>query len=145
MADILSKEERSNLMRKVKSKNNRSTEIRLVELFKEFKIAGWRRNFHLFGRPDFVFPNKKVAVFVDGCFWHGHDCRNTQPSSNQDFWNKKFAWNRARDSKVNLTLRKNGWKVIRIWECSLKKQPTRAVNRVRRKLTGVEINASVSY
>ena len=77
MADIFDNEKRSEIMRKVKSKKNKSTELRLIEVFKKNGIIGWKRNYPVKGHPDFVFLKEKVAVFVDGCFWHGHDCRNT--------------------------------------------------------------------
>ena len=76
-------------MRQVKSQKNKSTELRLIQVFKEQHITGWRRNYRVKGHPDFVFPKQRVAVFVDGCFWHGHDCRNTRPSDNQEYWQKK--------------------------------------------------------
>lgn len=89
MADIFEKNKRSDIMKKVRSKNNRSTELRLIEIFKKYAITGWRRNYSVKGHPDFVFLSQKVAVFVDGCFWHGHDCRNTRPSDNKEYWNQK--------------------------------------------------------
>ena len=63
-------------MRNVKSKRNQSTEMRLIAFFKANGIKGWRRNYPITGKPDFVFPKLKTAIFADGCFWHGHDCRN---------------------------------------------------------------------
>ena len=60
-------------MRKVKSKKNKSTELRLIDIFKQNGITGWKRNYPVKGHPDFVFLKEKVAVFVDGCFWHGHE------------------------------------------------------------------------
>ena len=78
MADIFNNEKRSEIMRKVKSKKNKSTELRLIDIFKQNGITGWKRNYPVKGHPDFVFLKEKVAVFVDGCFWHGHDCRNTR-------------------------------------------------------------------
>lgn len=78
MADIVSREVRSNIMKKVASKGNKSTELKLITLFKENNIKGWRRQYPVKGHPDFVFLKQKVAIFVDGCFWHGHDCRNTR-------------------------------------------------------------------
>lgn len=70
-------------MRQVKSKKNKSTELRLIEIFRQNGITGWRRNYPVKGHPDFVFPKRKIAVFVDGCFWHGHNCRNTRPADHQ--------------------------------------------------------------
>jgi len=121
MTDTFSKQERSEIMRAVKSKGNKSTEVKLVQIFKERGIKGWRRNYKIFGKPDFVFPKFRIAVFVDGCFWHGHNCRNTKPSSNTEYWQKKIRRNIARDGEVTEHLTQKGWQVIRIWECELKK------------------------
>lgn len=121
MADVFDKEKRSEIMSKVKSGGNKSTELKLVQYFKDNKITGWRRNSKLFGKPDFVFPKRKVAVFVDGCFWHGHDCRNTRPKDNEDYWTKKISKNMSRDVEVTLQLEKLGYTVVRIWECEVKK------------------------
>jgi DNA mismatch endonuclease (patch repair protein) len=108
-------------MSKVKSKKNKSTELRLIKLFKAAGITGWRRGYPVRGKPDFVFLKERTAIFVDGCFWHGHDCRNVTPSDNAEFWNKKRADNRLRDEKVTKLFESRGWTVIRIWECELKK------------------------
>lgn len=122
MADIFSPKERSEIMKKVKSKNNKSTELKLIAFFKEKGIKGWRRNYKLFGNPDFVFPKQRVVVFTDGCFWHGHDCRNTKPEDNKDYWKTKIEKNRNRDALVNQKLLEKKWKVIRVWECELIKK-----------------------
>lgn len=121
MADVFDKEKRSDIMRQVKSKKNKSTELRLIEIFKQNGIAGWRRNYPVKGRPDFVFPKQKIAVFVDGCFWHGHDCRNTRPADNQDYWQQKRERNMKHDQEVTAMFEERGWTVLRIWECELKK------------------------
>jgi DNA mismatch endonuclease (patch repair protein) len=122
MADTFTKEERSQIMRKVKSSRNKSTELKLINFFKNYSIKGWRRGYNLFGKPDFVFPLTKQAIFVDGCFWHGHNCRNTKPKDNKDYWQQKISRNKKRDRIVNKTLAANDWTVIRIWECQLKKE-----------------------
>lgn len=121
MADIFDKEKRSAVMRAVKSSKNKSTELKLIEYFKSQKLTGWRRNYPIFGFPDFVFPKKRVVIYTDGCFWHGHDCRNTKPKDNADYWDKKRERNRQRDLHVTEQLTAKGWTVIRIWECELKK------------------------
>ena len=72
MADVFDKDKRSTIMQKVRSKGNKSTELKLIEIFHEAGITGWKRNYPVKGHPDFVFLKKRVAVFVDGCFWHGH-------------------------------------------------------------------------
>ena len=120
MADTFTKTERSEIMRKVKSNRNKSTELKLIQFFKENAIKGWRRNFKLFGKPDFVFPKQRLAIFLDGCFWHGHNCRNTKPKDNAEYWQTKIARNQQRDKNVTETLTNKNWKVVRIWECELK-------------------------
>ena len=122
MTDVFSPEKRSQIMSRVKSKKNRSTELRLIKVFEELSVHGWRRNYKVIGHPDFVFPNKKTAVFVDGCFWHGHDCRNTRPSSNQDYWTRKRNRNIEHDRQITKRFENRGWTVIRIWECELNKK-----------------------
>ncbi len=94
----------------------------MLQVFKDLHIIGWRRIYPLVGKPDFVFPKKRIVVFVDDCFWHGHDCRNVTPKENSDFWDKKRDYNRAHDKEVTKTLIAKGWNVIRIWECELKKK-----------------------
>ena len=122
MADIYDTTKRSEIMSKVRSKGNKSTELKLISIFKELEIKGWRRNYNVKGHPDFVFLDLKIAVFVDGCFWHGHDCRNTKPADNQEYWDKKIRSNRAHDAEVTDRFEKRGWTVIRIWECELQRK-----------------------
>ncbi len=130
MTDVFSKKRRSEIMRLVKSKGNRSTEMRLIELFKARRIVGWRRNSALIGHPDFIFPKKRVAVFADGCFWHGHSCRNLTPSQNADYWREKIQRNRIRDRAVSKELKRQGWTVVRLWECEIKKGKIRKLETV---------------
>ena len=127
MADIFDDEKRSDIMRRVKSKKNNSTEHRLIEIFKQNGIVGWRRNYPVKGHPDFVFPKKKIAVFVDGCFRHGHDCRNTRPADHQENWQKKRERNIKHDKEVTAMFESRGWRVLRIWECELKKKNENAL------------------
>jgi DNA mismatch endonuclease (patch repair protein) len=89
MADTFTRKERSAIMRKIKSSGNKTTEYSLIKIFKQNRITGWRRNYPLLGKPDFVFPSKRIVIFTDGCFWHGHNCRNITPKQNQTYWNKK--------------------------------------------------------
>ena len=122
MSDVFSAEKRSSVMKAVKSRNTKTTELKMIQIFKELHVTGWRRTYPLIGKPDFVFPKKRIVVFVDGCFWHGHDCRNVTPSANADFWNAKRAYNKHHDEIVTETLIQKKWRVIRIWECELKKK-----------------------
>lgn len=108
-------------MRAIKSRGNKSTELRLIEIFRRAKIKGWRRKYNLYGSPDFVFPHKKIAVFADGCFWHGHNCRRLTPKGNAKYWRNKIKSNKEHDKKVTKTLKSIGWRVARIWECAIKK------------------------
>ena len=122
MADVFDKETRSAVMQKVRGKGNKSTELRLIEVFRERGITGWLRNYPVKGHPDFVFSIRRIAVFVDGCFWHGHDCRNTRPKDNAGYWAKKQERNIAHDKTVTEAFERRGWIVLRIWECELKKK-----------------------
>jgi DNA mismatch endonuclease (patch repair protein) len=126
---------RSSLMSRIRSSQNQTTELRLIALLRNAEIHGWRRNYHLPGKPDFVFLNAKLAVFVDGCFWHGHDCgRNLRPKRNAVAWRTKIDGNRRRDRLNGRVLRAAGWSVCRIWECSLAKQPAACLHRIKRML-----------
>lgn len=122
MTDVFDKETRSNIMRKVRSNNNKSTELQLINAFRQNNITGWRRHYNVKGHPDFVFLEKRVAIFVDGCFWHGHDCRNTRPKDNKEYWQKKRERNIQHDKEITALFEGRGWVVIRIWECELKRK-----------------------
>ena len=124
MADVFTRTKRSQVMSRIRASGNRDTELRLIALFREHRISGWRRNSSVFGRPDFVFPRDKTAVFVDGCFWHRHQgCKYAYaPKSRLEFWERKFDNNVARDKTVTRTLQKSGWKIVRIWECQLQRR-----------------------
>lgn len=135
MADIWTKAKRSEVMARIRGKGNRTTEVRLAAVFRAHGITGWRRQYPLPGRPDFAFPQRRVAVFVDGCFWHGCPRHGTRPQGNARFWREKIARNRERDREVNRALRRRGWRVIRIWEHALRRATeARVVGRIRRSL-----------
>lgn len=106
-------------MGRIRSRDNVSTEGRLIAIFRANKIAGWRRRQNLLGKPDFVFREHGVCVFVDGCFWHRCPKCYRRPSSNQPYWDQKVQRNVARDRLVARELKKQGWKVLRIWEHQL--------------------------
>jgi DNA mismatch endonuclease (patch repair protein) len=96
--------------------------------------AGLRFRLHvrdLPGRPDMVFPRYRAAVFVHGCFWHGHDCPLFKvPETRRDFWSAKIAGNRARDSRNRDALVREGWRVLTVWECALKGSARRPLSEV---------------
>lgn len=136
MADVFTKAKRSAVMSLIRSRGNRATELRLIALMREHGITGWRRNAPVFGKPDFVFRHERVAVFVDGCFWHGCPRHATKPANNRAFWQAKLARNAERDREVTRELRKAGWRVVRVWECALTRaRRTRTAARIARSLT----------
>jgi len=121
VADNHTKEVRSMNMSHIRSTNSKPEEIVRKYLFS--KGLRYRKNVKsLPGKPDIVLPKYKTAVFVNGCFWHHHDCgRFVWPSSNEEYWRKKIDGNVERDKKNRDALEKMGWRVITIWECELKR------------------------
>ena len=121
MADNHSKEVRSRNMSRIRSTDNKPEEI--VRKFLFAQGFRYRKNDKkLPGKPDIVLPKYRTVIFVNGCFWHKHDCpRFVWPSSNQDYWRPKILGNVERDKKNADQLRSQGWNVIVVWECELKK------------------------
>jgi DNA mismatch endonuclease (patch repair protein) len=119
VTDCFKPEKRSRIMSRIRSQGNYTTELRFLRLMRRYKIAGWRRRTKLPGRPDFVFTKYKVAVFIDGDFWHGNPKKFRIPKSNCEYWEQKILGNRNRDRAVNKELKRLGWRVIRFWESSL--------------------------
>ncbi len=107
-------------MSRIKGKGNKDTELVMIQILRSNHISGWRRNQAVFGKPDFVFPKQKIALFVDGCFWHGCPKHSNMPQNNREFWQKKLQGNKERDKRVTRELRKLGWVVVRVWEHELK-------------------------
>jgi len=118
--DKVTAQTRSRIMGAVRSKGNRSTELRLRACLVGSGIGGFRLHAaDLPGRPDFAFDSEKLAVFVDGCFWHGcPDCYR-RPASSLEYWDAKVAKNKERDSANNTKLEAMGWKCLRVWEHEL--------------------------
>jgi len=138
MADVFNKRKRSDVMSRIRSSRNKDTELRLISIFRAHKITGWRRGHPLFGSPDFVFPKERVAIFVDGCFWHGCPKHYRRPKSRQKYWDAKIQRNQQRDRQVTRTLRAKGWKVMRIWEHALARRAEAAtVARLSRFISNV--------
>jgi DNA mismatch endonuclease (patch repair protein) len=133
MADVFCKATRSRVMGAVRSRGNRDTEVKLLRIFRENGITGWRRHVALPGRPDFVFRRERIAVFVDGCFWHCCPIHGSKPASNSDYWLPKLERNHARDRSVTRELNRRGWRVLRIWEHALRK-PGKVAIRCQRAL-----------
>jgi DNA mismatch endonuclease (patch repair protein) len=120
VADIFSKRKRSQVMAAVRSKGNKDTELKLVSILRAHGITGWRRHRPMPGKPDFNFPKQRLAVFVDGCFWHGCRRRCRMPQDNRRYWQAKISRNAARDRATTRLLRQAGWRVLRVWEHELK-------------------------
>ena len=135
MVDIVSEERRSYIMSHVRSSGNKATELKFISFLKGHKITGWRRNQTIFGKPDFVFPQYKIAVFVDGCFWHGCPKHGTIPDTRKEYWDAKIRRNIQRDKQVSRTLRALGWSVMRIWQHDLtEKRIGHKMTRLRRMM-----------
>ena len=135
---------RGQLMARVRSRGNGTTERRLVALLRGARLTGWRRHVRLPGRPDFCWREARVVVFVDGCFWHGHLCRNVTPKTNAVAWRKKIHGNRVRDRRVDRRLRGDGWSVLRIWECQLARSPERSIAKIGLRLEQRRSTATAS-
>lgn len=136
MPDVFTKKKRSEVMSRIRSQGNRDTELVMVRVLRGLGITGWRRHYSLSlrihksragmqekrparVRPDFVFRERRVTLFVDGCFWHACPLHATRPRDNACFWREKLARNQTRDRLVTRLLKVRGWKVIRIWEHEL--------------------------
>ena len=148
--DSLSRAGRSAMMSRIRGRGNRRTEIGVISLFRKMGIKGWRRHhlicfasnrirtgrasdgttFKLQVRPDISFTKLKVAVFVDGCFWHGCSKCYRRPKSRTRFWTLKAIRNKERDRFQTLVLKRSGWRVLRIWEHELTRNPERCVERL---------------
>ncbi len=120
MADNLTPEDRRRTMQAVKGKSTR-LERRLFAILARMKLTGWKKNVNdIAGKPDVVFAEERVAIFVDGCFWHGCPyCRRKLPETNREYWEKKIKHNVALAKSYNRQLRRDGWTVIRLWEHEL--------------------------
>jgi len=133
VSDVFGKSKRSLVMSRIRGRGNKDTELALAIIMRAHGITGWRRNQPVFGKPDFVFYHNRVAVFVDGCFWHGCPKHATWPAKRAAWWRRKIEGNRARDILVTRTLRRAGWRVLRIWEHEFaKKNRTRLLGRLKR-------------
>jgi len=121
MIDKLSKEQRSTHMAKIRGRGNLSTEGKVEETLLREGIRGWEKHpISIRGRPDFFFPKQNLALFVDGCFWHGcSKCNRRTPQTRRNYWREKIIENRRRDARQRQALRRMGYSVMRIWEHDL--------------------------
>lgn len=107
-------------MAAIRSRGNKATELKMVCILRAAHIIGWRRHQPIPGRPDFTFRRQRLAVFIDGCFWHGCRWHCRMPKSRGAYWTPKIDRNKARDRAVRSLLLDGGWRVLRIWEHSLR-------------------------
>jgi DNA mismatch endonuclease (patch repair protein) len=136
MADVLTPEQRRLNMSRIRAKNTKPE----TSLRSALHLRGLRFRIHrndLPGSPDIVFPRHKIAIFIDGCFWHGCPKHGVHPRTNRKFWVDKIEANRKRDRRASRELRKLGWRVIRVWEHDVK----RDVSRVLRSIESAVISA----
>ncbi|TQD23576.1 very short patch repair endonuclease [Methanolobus vulcani] len=120
--DVHSRKQRSYNMSRIKGKDTKPE----ITVRKWLWNNGYRYRLHrkdLPGKPDIVFPGKKKVIFINGCFWHKHDCEYFKwPKSNSDFWYQKISKNAQRDTKSYEQLRADGWNILIVWECEIKKK-----------------------
>ena len=151
--DVFDPQKRSEVMSRIRGRGNESTELAMVMVLKGARITGWRRHIErrprlaprdigwhrttgsgrLRIRPDFVFRQERVALFVDGCFWHGCPLHSSRPRQNAEFWEAKLKANRERDKRQTRALKAAGWTVLRYWEHELR-EPVSVSRRVARAL-----------
>jgi DNA mismatch endonuclease (patch repair protein) len=133
MSDNLTPEDRLKTMRAVKGKGTK-LEQRFFSMLAGMRIGGWKKNVsEIVGKPDVVFLDQKVVVFIDGCFWHGCPvCQRKLPKTNKEYWEQKIKRNILSAKSVNQTLQQDGWKVIRVWEHEMR--DSKAMLGIKKKL-----------
>lgn len=133
LVDVLTPQQRSYNMSRIRGRNTKPE----ISLRKALWSAGFRYRIKnkLPGHPDLIFPHWKVAVFVDGCFWHACPDHSTSPVSNAEFWRRKIEMNVARDRKSNQRLRELGWIVVRVWEHEIRDELDEIVKRIAKHLS----------
>ncbi|MCP9750451.1 very short patch repair endonuclease [Ferruginibacter sp. HRS2-29] len=147
MADIFTKEKRSEVMGKIRAKHTKPEMIVRKYLFSQ----GFRYRLHqknLPGSPDIVLKRYNTAVIINGCFWHGHDACDTfkMPKTRVEFWNAKINRNRERDSNDFLRLKKLGWKVITVWECELKKnEKDKTLENLKENIIHIDVKKNMEF
>jgi DNA mismatch endonuclease, patch repair protein len=133
LADVLTPEQRKKNMSHIRGKNTRP-EIKLRKLLWSQNIRGYRIHYNLPGKPDIVFIKKKIAIFIDGCFWHKCPLDFQEPETRKEFWMKKINSNVERDERTTKSLQEDGWKVLRFWEHDVRKKPEDVVEKIFRTL-----------
>jgi len=122
MTDVFTPEKRSAVMRRVKSRDT-APELAVRRILRQAGVGYRLGGAGLPGRPDVVMKGRRIALFVHGCFWHGHDCARgaRQPKANADYWLAKIGRNRERDARNEAALQAGGWTVLTVWECGMRR------------------------
>ena len=135
MADVFSNQKRSEIMSKIRSSDTKF-ERKFIAALKKSTQKKFQTNVaSIKGKPDIVFQNDKICVFLDSDFWHGWQYPRRKHLLKNDFWHKKIENNRKRDKNTTAYLRKNGWQVLRIWEHQIKKNPKKVIEEIRKILS----------
>ncbi|WP_289172298.1 very short patch repair endonuclease [uncultured Parasutterella sp.] len=147
MADIKSKKDRSINMSKIRSRNTKP-EIFVRSMLHRMGYRFRLNRKDIFGHPDIVLPKRRIAIFVHGCFWHGHqNCPKSKlPSTNTEFWASKISGNIERDRLVKNTLIELGWRVLVIWQCSMKNKEKQAElsSKIKKWVDGDEVFGEIA-
>ena len=130
--DRVTREVRSKIMSSVRTSGG-TTERKMEKLLRVRGISGYRKQWPVAGKPDFAWPKSRVVLFVDGCFWHGCPRCDRPSKSNTRYWKAKIVSNRRRDARVARKLRKEGWSVLRVWECKISEE--RTLSRIMRAVS----------
>ena len=133
MADVLTKSQRSYCMSRIRSRDT-GLEMLFEKYMKSGRLKGFRKGHSSAGKPDFIFPRSKVALFLDGCFWHGCPRCYREPKTNKKFWRNKIIGNKKRDKISNSLLRQGGWRIKRFWGHQVKTNPERCMSSLKRML-----------
>lgn len=135
--DNLTSEQRKRNMQNIRSKDT-FPERKIMQELKKRKIYFAKHATDIVGKPDIVFRRKKVVVFIDSDFWHGHPKRFIMPATNYEYWSSKIARNKEHDKRVTKELRSNGWKVIRLWEYDIKHSLNKCVEKIIKAISAQE-------
>jgi len=133
MADVLTPDQRKYNMSRIKAKNT-GPEAKIRKMLSAENIRGYRLHYNLPGKPDMVFIKKRIAIFIDGCFWHKCPVDFQEPETRKEFWMKKIQSNVDRDKKVNAQLKEDGWTVLRFWEHEVRRNSDDVVRRIAETL-----------
>lgn len=136
MADVFTKKKRSEIMAAIRGKNTllETDFLKLLSASIYPKGYRYRKHYSLPGKPDIAFIKQKIAIFIDGNFWHGYQFHKQKKRLPKAYWVKKIANNIKRDRSINLKLRKTGWTVMRFWEAEIKKEPLKIIAKIESKL-----------